>query len=141
FSDRNAPWTLLLKHEKGPVCLITPCTAMKKEKGFGFVLSAMELDELFKRREIDLGFSTGGAYSEPVSRKGMHPGGGPSGIPGAVSCRIDRNLASKAKGHGLIDAYPCLHRCLSGGGNFPTSKLDIVKSRGEWLQHLWEVAK
>lgn len=150
-SEKRSPWQILLNEYKGKkadVSLLSPCTALKGVDGFSNVLSVMELDELFKKLEIEVGFgkSSIDTYDASVDRMN-HPGKTP---PKALfqskkltSLKISHDtskLVNSIKNENThLDMYPCLDRCLSGGGNYPTVDDDAVKKRRSWLESLWGV--
>lgn len=143
-SEENAPWNLLLKEEsKEPICLLSPCTALKGIDGFKHVLSAMELDELFKKMEIDPEFTKQDNYQSKVKIGKNHPGFSPIEVTveaNVSSIRLSKETIGqieKTKGD-FIDLFPCLARCLNGGGNYPTVDQNIVEDRCNWLESLWE---
>jgi hypothetical protein len=39
----------------------------------------------------------------------------------------------------FVDLFPCLARCLTGGGNYPTVDEKVIEDRCNWLESLWEV--
>jgi coenzyme F420-reducing hydrogenase gamma subunit len=146
-SEDRSPWRLLLNELKGEgVALLTPCTALKGADGFAHVLSAMELDELLKQLEIDLEFAKPSDYDGPTAKVGGgHPGYAPVTYSGATvtSLRITRGfeqrLATTKDGH--VDAFPCLSRCLNGGGCYPTTETEVIDARRAWLEALWGVGR
>jgi hypothetical protein len=144
-SEENAPWRLLLDEKRGkPVCLLSPCTALKGVEGFAHVLSVMELDELFKQLEIDPEVSKPRDYRDRVKVSGDHPGFSSVKLAGGTSVNSLR-ISKGAKGQigeaegRYLDLFPCLDRCLSGGGNYPTVDRDVIINRRRWLASLWEV--
>jgi coenzyme F420-reducing hydrogenase gamma subunit len=144
-SEENSPWTLLLEEEKDcPVCLVSSCTALKGVTGFKHVLSAMELDELFKKLEINPEFATPTDYQKRANVGNNHPGFGTVEKiveANVTSIKISKDTPSqieKAK-TGFLDLYPCLGRCLSGGGNYPTAESNVIEARAYWLESLWGV--
>jgi coenzyme F420-reducing hydrogenase gamma subunit len=145
--ESRAPWSLLLgEHKGGNVCLLSPCTALKGVEGFAHALSAMELDELFKLLEIDIEFCKPSAYDGAVAKIGAgHPGYGPVklGGSGVHSIRISRGTNNKLKDvrSGHVDLFPCLDRCLNGGGCYPTTEKAVIAARKKWLEALWEVGQ
>ena len=142
-SEESSPWTLLLKDEgAGNTCLLSPCTALKGVEGFRHVLSAMELDELFKKLEIDPEFSKPQDYSKRVEVGNRHPGFSPIQTDGGTkvtSLRISKQSLSQIGKvpEGLVDLSPCLARCLTGGGNYPTADSHVIEDRCYWLESLW----
>jgi hypothetical protein len=104
----------------------------------------MELDELFKGLEIDPEFAKPRDYQKKVEVGKNHPGFSPiefAGEANVTSLRISKNLmgqVDKAKA-GFFDLYPCLARCLTGGGNYPTADSAVLENRCKWLESLWEV--
>jgi len=144
-SEKNAPWRLLLEEEKDKeVCLLSPCTAMKNESTFRHVISSMELDELFKKLEINPEFSALSDYRSRIQIGKNHPGFSPveSIIQSNVtSLKLSKRLIDdidKIKGD-FLDLYPCLARCLTGGSNYPTANSTVIEGRCNWLESLWEV--
>lgn len=142
-SEENAPWNLLLKEEnKEPVCLLTPCTALKGVSGFKRVLSAMELDELFKKKEIDPEFARRSGYQSEVKIGTKHPGFSPVEVTveaNVSSIRVSKDVVKqieKSKA-AFIDLFPCLARCLNGGCNYPTVDESVIENRCNWLESLW----
>jgi iron only hydrogenase large subunit-like protein len=144
-SEENSPWTMLLEEEKdGQVCLVSSCTALKGVTGFEHVLSAMELDELFKQLEINPEFATPGDYERRVNVGRDHPGFGPVEKiveANVTSLRISKDIVAQIEKvtSGYLDLFPCLARCLTGGGNYPTIKSAIIEARANWLESLWGV--
>ncbi len=145
WSEQNAPWNLLLKEEsKTPVCLLSPCTALKGVNGFKYVISAMELDELFKKMEIDPEFSKKDNYQRKIKIGKNHPGFSPVELTvesNVSSIRISKDVVpqiDRTKSN-FIDLFPCLARCLNGGGNYPTVEEKIIEDRCNWLESIWEV--
>jgi coenzyme F420-reducing hydrogenase gamma subunit len=146
-TESNSPWSLLLGEQKGKnVCLLTPCTALKGVDGFAHVISAMELDDLLKQLEIDLEFSMPQDYDGQKSKVGSsHPGYTPVKLPGAniktlkISKKFIKNLDGVKEGY--VDAFPCLDRCLNGGGAYPTTDAMTIENRRKWLESLWGVGK
>jgi len=142
-SEENAPWTLLLKEEKaGNVCLLSPCTALKGVEGFRHVLSVMELDELFKKLEIDPEFSKPHDYPKKAEVGRNHPGF--SSIQSnreanVTSLRLSKQVTGQIEkvAEGFLDLFPCLARCLTGGGNYPTAESGVIEERCNWLESLW----
>jgi coenzyme F420-reducing hydrogenase gamma subunit len=144
-SEENSPWNLLIKEADGTsVCVLSPCTALKGVEGLTHVLSAMELDELFKKLEIDPEFSKPRGYEfDRAKIGGGHPGFGSVKLSEAAnvySQRISKGVVTRVEGvtEGLIELYPCIDRCISGGGNYPTVKKEDVQNRRKWLSVLWE---
>jgi coenzyme F420-reducing hydrogenase gamma subunit len=144
-SEENSPWNLLIKEADGAsVCVLSPCTALKGVEGLTHVLSAMELDELFKKLEIEPEFSKPRGYDlDRAKIGGGHPGFGSVKLSEAAnvySQRISKGVVTRVEGvtEGLIELYPCLDRCISGGGNYPTVKKEVVQNRRKWLSVLWE---
>jgi hypothetical protein len=133
----------LLLAEEDNICLLSPCTALKGVDGFRYVLSVMELDELFKKLEIDPEFTTPNDYQKRVEIGKNHPGFSPveSMTQGNVtSFRLSKllmNEIDKSKGP-FLDLYPCLARCLTGGSNYPTADSAVIEERCNWLESLWE---
>jgi coenzyme F420-reducing hydrogenase gamma subunit len=143
-SEENAPWNLLFKEEsKEPICLLSPCTALKGVSGFKHVLSVMELDELLKKKEIDPEFTRQTNYQSNVKIGRNHPGFSPVEVTveaNVTSIRISKeaiNQIERTKA-GFVDLFPCLARCLNGGGNYPTVNESIIENRCNWLESLWE---
>ena len=144
-SERNSPWKLLVKDERkqAKTCLLSPCTALKGVEEFRHVISVMELDELFKKLEIDPEFASPGEYQNSAKIGKRHPGFSPieSTVEANVaSFRISKQTADQidsAKGI-FLDLFPCLARCLTGGGNYPTANNAVIESRCNWLNSLWE---
>jgi coenzyme F420-reducing hydrogenase gamma subunit len=133
--DSNAPWILYAKefpqHKRA---LITPCTAMKSS-GIDIVLSAMELEELLREMGIRLDLVTAAnenncRYDNAPAK--THPGVAlPADLSGRVRS-IRMGSAPIPQGNGLYEVYPCLRRCLTGGGNYP--RMDTA-----FVEHLKEV--
>jgi len=128
----SAPWVLYEKdfpdHKKA---MITPCTAMKGTE-VDLTLSAMELEELFRELDIRLDLvPPSGRYDGPVSK--VHPG---IELPTEIREKVSSKRISPSSGlssaEGMTEMYPCLMKCLTGGGNYP--KMDV-----EWIEHLKEV--
>ncbi len=150
WQEENAPWSLLAKDfqdKDREVCLLSPCTALKAVEKLSYVISAMELDELFKKAEMDLEFVK--AAEQPydgtvVPREACHPGVGQlatsfEGRP-INSARISPDTRETITGietPGLVELYPCLRRCLNGGGCYPTVENEIISIRRSWLSRLW----
>jgi len=144
-SEENSPWNLLIKEaDWASVCVLSPCTALKGVDGLTHVLSAMELDELFKKLEIEPEFSKPRGYDiDRAKIGGGHPGFGSVKLSEAAnvySQRISKDVVARVEGvtEGLIELYPCLDRCISGGGNYPTVKKEDIQNRRKWLSVLWE---
>ena len=144
-SEQNAPWNLLLKEEvKTPVCLLSPCTALKGVNGFKYVLSAMELDELLKKMEIEPEFCKKDNYQSKIKIGKNHPGFSPVELTSesnVSSIKISKDVVPQINGTNsdFVDLFPCLARCLNGGGNYPTVEEKIIEDRCNWLESLWEV--
>ena len=150
WSQENSPWTLLHKELAGEnvnIVLFSPCTALKGVEGLDFVLSAMEMDEFFKKSELDLEFIDpcpepyGGAV---VPRGNVHAG--VEATTGALqgrklnSHRLSRDIKKKladVDGRELVEIYPCLKRCLNGGGCYPTVEAEVIAERRAWPKTLW----
>jgi coenzyme F420-reducing hydrogenase gamma subunit len=146
-TEARAPWSLLLAEHKG-VCLLSPCTALKGVTGFAHVLSAMELDELLKKLEVDVEFAKPAGYDGATSKVGAsHPGYAAVKLPisgaGVKTMRVSKTVRSKLKEvkSGHVDLYPCMDRCLSGGGNYPTAEKGVIEARRKWLEALWGVGQ
>jgi coenzyme F420-reducing hydrogenase gamma subunit len=143
-SEENAPWNLLLRQEsKEPTCLLSPCTALKGVAGFKHVLSVMELDELFKKKEIDPEFTNQTNYQCEARVGRNHPGFSPVEVTveaNVTSLRISKDVIGQIERTktGFIDLFPCLARCLNGGGNYPTVDENVIENRCNWLESLWE---
>lgn len=144
-SEENSPWNMLLEDEKdSQVCLVSSCTALKGVEGFKHVLSAMELDELFKQLEINPEFATPNDYEMRATVGKNHPGFGPAEKivdADVTSLRISKEVVAQIEktSSGYLDLFPCLARCLTGGGNYPTIKSSILENRARWLESLWGV--
>lgn len=144
-SEENSPWTILLDEEKdGSVCLVSPCTALKGVTGFKHVLSAMELDELFKQLEINPEFAEPSDYKCRINFGKDHPGFSPVERiieNNVISLRISKDVGSQIEKvrNCYLDLFPCLARCLTGGGNYPTIDSGILEGRANWLESLWKV--
>jgi coenzyme F420-reducing hydrogenase gamma subunit len=144
----HTPWELLLKDYSGQdvsLCLLSPCTPLREVGGFSHVISAAELDELFKGLETDLEFidASGRPYDKP-SGMVRHSAGRQRFSPkeGTESWQISplfdeqlRAIGGKAR---LIELYPCIEKCLTGGGNYPTVDARVIDGRKDWLAKLWE---
>jgi coenzyme F420-reducing hydrogenase gamma subunit len=142
-SEENAPWTMLLE-EEDDVCLLSSCTALKGVTTFRHVLSAMELDELFKHLEINPEFSTPSNYEKRITVGKNHPGFSPVEKiveANVTSLRVSKDIDSQIEKikSGYLDLFPCLARCLTGGGNYPTIESSILDTRVKWLESLWEM--
>jgi len=143
-SEENAPWNLLFREEsKEPICLLSPCTALKGISGFKHVLSVMELDELFKKKEIDPEFTCQTNYQSKAKIGRNHPGFSPVEVTveaNVTSIRISKEAIGQIERTkaGFVDLFPCLARCLNGGGNYPTVDENIIENRCSWLESLWE---
>ncbi len=143
IQEKNSPWSLLLAEEKG-ACLLSPCTAMKGAEGFSHVITAPDLDELFKQLELDLEFMdpAKAKYDGKTVAKGFrHPG-----MPGAknsfgISADLKDKLASAKLAKGPVDVFPCLAGCMNGGGNYPTIDDAEIQERTKWLMNLRGVKK
>jgi coenzyme F420-reducing hydrogenase gamma subunit len=146
-SETNAPWNLLFKEENSePICLLSPCTALKGVAGFKHVISAMELDELLKKKEIDPEFAPKTNYQSEAKIGRNHPGFSP--VEATVEANISSIRVSKdvveqieRSKSAFIDLFPCLARCLNGGGNYPTTNESIIENRANWLESLWGTQK
>lgn len=144
-SEENAPWNLLLREEsEEPICLLSPCTALKGVNGFKHVLSVMELDEFFKKMEIDPEFTKQDNYQSKVKIGKNHPGFSPVGVTveaKVTSIRLSKEVIGQIErtNGDFVDLFPCLARCLTGGGNYPTVDEKVVEDRCNWLESLWEV--
>ncbi len=145
-SEARSPWTLALERAEGnPMCLLTPCTALKGVEGFAHVLSAMDVDDLFKQLEIDIERAKPQGYDGAVAQAGRtHPGYAPARLPfeaKVCSLRISKDLQAKLHqtGGSHVEIFPCMNRCLSGGGNFPTVEVEVIDARTRWLESLWGV--
>ncbi len=141
-SEANAPWTILLEEENDSVCLVSPCTALKGVTGFKHVLSAMELDELFKQLEINPEFSVPDDYEKRMYVGKNHPGFSPvekTVENNVTSLRVSKDVSNQIEKvkNGYLDLFPCLARCLTGGGNYPTIESSILEARINWLEALW----
>jgi hypothetical protein len=142
-SEENAPWNLLFREEsKDPICLLSPCTALKGVAGFKRVLSAMELDELFKKKEIDPEFSRQTNYQSKAKIGSNHPGFSPVEVTveaNVTSIRISKEVIGQIERTtaSFVDLFPCLARCLNGGGNYPTVDESVIENRCNWLESLW----
>ena len=85
-----------------------------------------------------------GAYDgQTVKRKEIHRGvHSPETIHDypvlsqMITIGINKALPS-GNGH-LTELYPCLMKCLSGGGNHPTVDKKTITNRKNWLELLWE---
>jgi hypothetical protein len=139
IQEANSPWKLLLSEEGKGICLLSPCTAMKAVAGFEHVITAPDLEELFKQLEIDLEFMDPAKAKydgDAVPAKFMHPG-----VPREkgdlwISKDISEKLASAKMQKGPVNIYPCLMGCVNGGGNHPTIDDAEVKARMDWLAKL-----
>ncbi|MFA5771599.1 MAG: 4Fe-4S binding protein [Thermoplasmata archaeon] len=148
-SEKRSPWQILLNNFKGKrvdVSLLSPCTALKGVDGFSHVLSVMELDELFKKLGIEpsFGASDVDTYDAPVNRAN-HPGRTQTLQAKLASSRISKGtpewIKSMKSNNTYLEIYPCIERCLSGGGNYPTVDYDTVTMRRKWLETLWGVSR
>ncbi len=140
--EKNSPWKLLLAEENG-TCLLSPCTALKGAKGFSYVLTAPDLEELFKNLELDLEFMDPekAKYDGKTVGKGFNHPGIPSKGGIQITADLKDRLASAKPGNGPMDVYPCLMGCLNGGGNYPTIDETENQERMDWLLRLRGVKK
>jgi hypothetical protein len=102
----------------------------------------MELDELLKQMEIDPEFAKPRNYDGSVKVGKNHPGFSSVKLPegtGVTSLRISKDVIGQIgeANTAFVDIFPCLDRCLSGGGNYPTVDIDVVSNRRKWLTTLW----
>lgn len=132
MDETNSPWALYSRDFAGyKKALITPCTAMK-QSGIDIVISAPDLEELLSAKDIRLDLLTPGEYDGPASTPGIHPG---ISLPADISTSIRSIRISphtQLPSERLFELYPCLQRCLSGGGNY--SMRDI--KRTEYLKEV-----
>ncbi len=144
-NETNAPWNLLLANRKGKaVCLLSPCTALKGAKGFTHVIDSMELDDLFKSLEIDPEFAKPQGYDGPTAKsRAGHPGFCQTEAVQAKSIRISKKAHAQIKEAKsvAVDLYPCMNRCLNGGGCHPTTDKAEIEARRQWLEALWGVGQ
>jgi coenzyme F420-reducing hydrogenase gamma subunit len=142
--EARSPWSLLLEDAKRKgetMCVATPCSALKGVSGFRHVLSALELDELFKQLEIEVAHCPVGAYDgESADSWGRHPGMVTDGETAVKAMRVHPLLKQSLETlrDERLELYPCLRRCLSGGGNYPTVDQTVIETRKAWLTRLWE---
>ena len=129
------------------VTLVSPCTALKAVREICHVLSAMELDELFKGMDIDVAAMLPDEvpYDGMTSDRGLwNPGIAPlrnfEGTPVTpfpISHDLPSTLASRESDGSLIEIHPCIMRCLNGGGTYPSVDSEVMKQRKDWLHRLW----
>ncbi|MCK5024445.1 MAG: 4Fe-4S binding protein [Thermoplasmata archaeon] len=138
--DENSPWKLLVDDmgKSASISLLTPCTALKGVEGLAFILSSDNLDELFKQMGTDVEFAEPekGTYDgELVHNEFQHPG-----IPGEhprSSVSITHDFLEKLETYSEpVDVYPCLMRCVSGGGNRSTIDELTIQNRIDWVKKL-----
>lgn len=137
--EANSPWKLLIAEEGKRVCLLSPCTALKDVKGIEYVLTAPDLDELFKRMELDLEFMNPDKEKYDgvaVPKKFRHPGIPMDKGDFTVSKDVLGKIGSVKLANGPVRLYPCLAGCLNGGGNHPTIDESEIKARMEWVAKL-----
>jgi signal transduction histidine kinase/formate hydrogenlyase subunit 6/NADH:ubiquinone oxidoreductase subunit I len=146
ISEQKAPWNLLSGDFSGNgICLLSPCTALRTVKNISYVLSAIELDALFKELGIKIEFADHlkATYDGPtVKRKEVHLGINPTlsleqKPVKSVMISPDINQETSLINDLYFELYPCFKKCLTGGGNYPAVDESTVNNRKNWLDLLW----
>lgn len=142
IKEDNSPWNLLLEDVEGDVCLLSSCTGHKDLDDYEHVLSAEDLEDLFKEKDLDIGFVEfeDECYdSEVVNSDFEHPGVSFDEDHFKVTEDLEDELSDSSLEDGPVDVFPCLQGCVSGGGNYPTTDDSEVQSRIDWIKDLREV--
>ncbi len=139
IKGENSPWNLLISEEENDICVLSPCTAMNNIDGIKYVLTAPNLDELFKQLNVDIKFvdPEDGVYDGKTLPKGFtHPGIPRDSGDLLISRDIVERIESTDQAKGPLNIYPCLKGCANGGGNHPTIEVEEMENRIEWLTKL-----
>ena len=139
--EDNSPWSLLMDDIEGEVCLLSSCTGHKELDGLEYVLSAEDLEDLFKQKDLDIGFldiEDEGYDGEVVRSEFEHPGVFPKEEHFKVTKGLRGELSEANLDGGPVDVFPCLQGCVSGGGNHPTTEDSEIQSRIDWIKDLKE---
>ncbi len=137
--EDNAPWNMLLAEESGDITILSSCTAMNNIEGIKHVLTAPDLDELFKQMNVDIKFvdPDEGVYDGKALPKGfVHPGIPRENGDIIISKDIKNKIQGTGQKEGPVNIYPCLKGCVNGGGNYPTIEVEEMEKRIEWLTKL-----
>ncbi len=137
--EENSPWNLLIGEEGEGVCLLSPCIGLKEIERLGPVITSPELEELFNKMELDLGFldPENGEYDGEVVDEGFeHPGVPSKKDTFNITDDLKNELAESDLSEGPIGVFPCLKGCVSGGGNYPTVDESDIQERVDWINNL-----
>ncbi len=140
--EKNSPWNILLSEKDGKVCLMSPCSGLKSLEELDYVISSPELQDLFNGMDLDIGFvdHSKGEYDELVADNVFkHPGIPDEKESFNITEGLEEELLDSDLEKGPVDVFPCLNGCLSGGGNYPTTKESKIKERVDLARKLREV--